>query len=214
MSPEQHAALITALRAIETKVDDAVKAAQGFEPRRIDTVKPAIAAPTSTTTTASTTANGPLHTDDGASSQPIELDGNSIPCPPETNAIKPSDTTEQNTNAIMDDKMSDNEESDNGESSHDTGHHKQDYRDPPPGWKPSDEYGWMDHLMPSPEDRVRDMMIEAPPIDRIKSIEKQLSIILKILDLHNFMLRGVIYVGAWLSLGLAIRLISDLKHEE
>jgi hypothetical protein len=133
MSPEQHAALVAALRAIEIKVDDAVKAAQGFEPRCIDTVKPAIAAPTPTTTTASTTANEPLKIDNTTHEsfhQPVELDGTPVPSPPETNAIKPYDTTEQNTNAIMDDKMSDNEESDNGESSHDTGRHKRDYRDP------------------------------------------------------------------------------------
>jgi hypothetical protein len=89
MSPEQHAALITALRAIETKVDDAVKAAQGFEPRCIDTVKPAIASPTPTTiTTASTTANEPLKIDNTmreSSPQPVELDGNPVPCPPKTN---------------------------------------------------------------------------------------------------------------------------------
>ena len=128
MSPEEHAAVIAALRAIKIKVDDAVKAAQGCEPRCIDTVKPAIAAPTpTTTTTASTTTNEPLKIDNTmreSSPQPVELDGNPVSSPPETNAIKPYDTTEQNINAIMDDKMSDNEESDNGESSHDTGRHK------------------------------------------------------------------------------------------
>ena len=134
MSPEQHAALITALRAIETKVDDAVKAAQGFEPRCIDTAKPAIASPTPTTiTTASTTANEPLKIDNTmreSSPQPVELDGNPVPCPPKTNAITSFDTTKQNTNAIMDDKMSDNGESYNGENGHDTIHHKRDYGDP------------------------------------------------------------------------------------
>ena len=134
MSLEEHAAVIAALRAIKIKVDDAVKAAQGCEPRCIDTVKPAIAAPTpTTTTTASTTTNEPLKIDNTmreSSPQPVELDGNPVSSPPETNAIKPSDTTKQNTNTIMDDNISDNEERCNGESGHDTSHHKRDYTDP------------------------------------------------------------------------------------
>ena len=214
MSPEQHAALITALRAIETKVDDAVKAAQGFEPRCIDTVNPEIASPTPTIiTTASTTANEPLKIDNTmleSSPQPVELDGNPVSCPPKTNAIKSSDTTNQNTNAIV----NDGKKSGNEERHHVARHRKRDYRDPPPGWKPPFEYGLMALLMPRSKDSVRRMTIKAPPTDRIDSIEKKLVITLETLDRHNSILRGVIYVGAFLLLALTTKAITNSGHEE
>lgn len=214
MSPEQHAALITALRAIETKVDDAVKAAQGFEPRCIDTVNPEIASPTPTIiTTASTTANEPLKIDNTmleSSPQPVELDGNPVSCPPKTNAIKSSDTTNQNTNAIV----NDGKKSGNEERHHVARHRKRDYRDPPPGWKPPFEYGLMALLMPRSKDSVRRMTIKAPPADRIDSIEKKFGITLETLDRHNSILRGVIYVGAFLLLALTTKAITNSGHEE
>lgn len=173
----------------------------------INSVNPTTAVVKTTTATASTKVESQLNTDDfthGSSPHPIELDGNPVPSRPETNAIKPSDTTKQTTNKIVsDDKMSEDEESDD----------EPDWFKPPPGWRASDEWGWMDHLMPSPEDRILDMMLDARSTGETATVEKKLDIMLGILDRHNTMLRGVVYVGAMLFLFFVLVAIGGAREK-
>jgi hypothetical protein len=88
----------------------------------------------------------------------------------------------------------------------------QDCGRPPPDWKPEDEYGWMDLLMPSlkPNNRTRR---NAPSTDEIAILEYQLDNMLDILDFHNSIFRITAYIGMLLLFCLAIGLIAIIERQ-
>jgi hypothetical protein len=146
---------------------------------------------TATSATTKTPPNG--NSTQESPSHPTSPSANPAPSDSETTRVRSLDTTEPNANTAAVTSM-------------------QDYGRPPPDWKPEDEYGWMDYLMPSLK-TIKRTRRTSPSTDEIAILEYQLDDMLDILNFHNSIFRHLAYIGMLLSFCLAIGLIAFIERQ-